>query len=473
MKQIVTIITLLFIVEARGEGLTFAAARDMMLENNLEIKAAREAVEVANLERKAARGMRYPTIDLIGSYTLMQRDIKIDIGGSKGILTETAQNIINNGISSGLITENIAGLISQGMSPLLAADWGYTLQKRSVFMGGLSVAQPIYMGGRIDAAIAAADIVHQKAEYELRAIINSKITTLVEYYYGVILADEVTRVRENVVKGIQEHLKDALAMEEEGMIAHSELLYVEYKLSEAERELFTSINKQRLAREALQQILNCDIVDNLTDRIFVVESVYNIEYYTQSCVDLNPIILDARCNIALMKQNQNVARASLLPEIAALGGAVVASHNLSDMLPRWSIGVGVRFNIFDGLSKERRYVAAQRASESIFTIIDEATNKLVLQAENVYYMVINSIKDTCMMQSSIEFAKSYYEAKAEGFKEGLTTSSELIDAELELQAAELKQLVSAHDFCKSLAQLLEVSGLSDTFDNYRSRAIFL
>ena len=78
-----------------------------------------------------------------------------------------------------------------------------------------------------------------------------------------------------------------------------------------------------------------------------------------------------------------------------------------------------------------------------------------------------------MMKSSIEFARAYLATKIEGFKEGLTPSRELIDAQLELQATELKQLAAAYDFCKSLARLLEISGLSDTFIEYQQKAILL
>lgn len=106
-------------------------------------------------------------------------------------------------------------------------------------------------------------------------------------------------------------------------------------------------------------------------------------------------------------------------------------------------------------------------------MMEEITNQVMLLTENEYYNAINSLKDANMMQSSIEFAQAYLNAKEEGFKEGVTPSAELIDAELELQAARLKQLSAGFDFCKHLAQLLEVSGLSESFDEYREKAIFL
>lgn len=473
MRYTIFVAMLLLAHTTQAQSLSFAQAKEEMLANNLEIKAARQAVEAAQLELRATRGLRLPNIDFIASYTLMQHDISIDLGGSKGALNKFSQDIINKGINNGIITQSIANMISEGLSPLLAADWSYTLQKRSTFMGAATITQPIYTGGRIEAAIKASEIAANCAEYNLQAIINSKTTMLVEYYYGTVLAEYDVKLRESAVAGIRQHLHDAQAMEEEGVIPHSEVLYVQFRLSEAERELATSTSKLTLAREALGRILNRECSEKLTDRIFVVNSIYNIDYYIENSINTNPIILDARGNIALSAQRVKLAKAALLPEIAAMGGAIVASHNLTNMLPRWSIGIGLRLNIFDGLGKERRLAAANKANEAIYTVAEETTNSITLITENEYYNTTNSLKDVAMMKSSIEFARAYLATKIEGFKEGLTPSRELIDAQLELQATELKQLAAAYDFCKSLARLLEISGLSDTFIEYQQKAILL
>lgn len=473
MKYLLTIATLLLSIQIRAQGLSFAMAREEMLANNLEIAAARQAVEIAQLELRATRGLRLPNLDFVAGYTLMQRDVDIDLSGSKGALSDIAQNVINKGISEGIITPNVANLISEGLSPLLAADWSYTLQKRSTILGALTLTQPIYAGGKINAAIDAAEIASHKAEYDLQAVINNKLSSLVEYYYGVVLAEEAIAVRESVVKGIAQHLEDTRAMEQEGLIAHSEVLYVEYCLADAEQELAAALNHSTLARKALSQVLNRECSEKLTDRIFVVNNIYDIEYYIENTINLNPILLDARSNIALSEQGVKLARSALLPEVAALGGAIVASHNLTTMIPRWSVGIGLRLSLFDGLAKERRYSAAQRANNNLFTIVEDITNKAMLLTEQEYYNTINSLKAVGMIESTIKFAESYLKAKNEGFKEGITPSSELIDAELELQAVRLKQLASAYDFCKYLARLLEVSELSDTLDEYIARAIFI
>lgn len=456
-----------------AEGLTFDMAKELMMTNNLEIRSAQEAVEVKELELKAMRGLRYPSIDLVGGYVLMQRDVGIELGGTQGALSDAAQHFIGEGVSSGILSPDVAQFIANAISPLLAADWSIILQKRSSMVGAVSMVQPIYMGGRIDAAVASAEIAANSARYQLEAILNSKLTELVECYYGVIAAEMALDVRQQVVAGIKSHLADAEAMESEGMISRSEVLYVRYKLSEAERNLRSAHNKLIIAREALSRLIGDSVSDKLTSRIFVVDEIYSIDYYIENGINFNPILLDAKSKIALSEQGVKVARAELLPEVAAFGGATIVSHNLTDLIPRWSVGVGIRLKLFDGLGKERRFQAAKQLNRVAHTAVSDAESGIRLIIENEYYSSINSLYDVGSIQATIDFATNYLQAKSDGFNEGVTPSSEVIDAQLALSAAKLEQSVAAFTFCKSLARLLEASGLSHTFDEYNKKAIFL
>lgn len=474
MKRVFFIlIFILSITTTRSQGLSFSMAEELMLTGNLEIQTAREVVKVTEIELKAMRGLRYPNIDLMGGYMLMQRDTKIDFGGSKGALSDAAQHIINEGVSNGIISPGVAEFITEGISPLLAADWSFILQKRSAILGAVSLVQPIYMGGKIDAAIASAEIAVNSARYKLQATINSKLTELVELYYGVIIAQMAVDLRQKSVDGLHSHLQDAQALEQEGMIPNSEVLYVKYKLSEAERDLHLAHSKLTIAQEALSRLLGCNASEKLTNRIFIVESIYPIDYYTENAINLNPILLDVKSKIALSEQGVNIARAELLPQVAAFGGAIVASHNLTKLMPRWNIGVGMQLKLFNGLGKERRLMAAKQVNRVAHTAVDDAEGGIRLLINNEYYSTINSLYNVSSYSSTIEFARSYLQAKSDGFKEGLTPSSEVVDAQIALCGAELERSVAAFSFCKSLARLLEASGLSHTFHEYQEKAIFI
>ena len=56
------------------------------------------------------------------------------------------------------------------------------------------------------------------------------------------------------------------------------------------------------------------------------------------------------------------------------------------------------------------------------------------------------------------------------FREGQATSLDVIDARLALGGARVERAQAAYQFDVALAQLLEVSGQMERFDDYRRRA---
>ena len=453
------------------QNMSFSKAMNVMFENNSMVKSEQYNVDIAYNELRATRGLALPKIDLIGGYTLMQSDIDMDLGGSKGVITESLKDAINQGVTNGIISSDLASLLTQGLSPITSMDWRYTLQKRSFGVVGATLTLPIYMGGRINIANRAARIALSAASYSLDATKSMLLTELVERYYGVVVARSACGVRQDVVDAIKRHLVDAEAMEEEGIVAHSVVVYAQYKLAEAERDLHDAINKVKVAEAALNTTVGIEQSINPIDRIFICNNIHNIDYYTDMAIALNPILCELRHGKQLSEEGVKLARAAMLPEIAAMGAGAIYSYQLSNMIPRWSIGVGVRIPLFDGLGKEYRYIASKSGVKSIKEEVENAQSNIILLVEKEYYNLENSISNISATRRAIDFAESYYNSALEGFREGVVSSADLMDACTELAATKVEYLNAAYENTLTLARLLEASGLSDTFIQYVEQGI--
>lgn len=453
------------------QNMSFSEAMNVMFENNSMVKSEQYNVDMAYNELRATRGLALPKIDLIGGYTLMQSDIDMDLGGSKGVITESLKDAINQGVTNGIISSDLASLLTQGLSPITSMDWRYTLQKRSFGVVGATLTLPIYMGGRINIANRAARIALSAASYSLDATKSMLLTELVERYYGVVVARSACAVRQDVVDAIKRHLVDAEAMEEEGIVAHSVVVYAQYKLAEAERDLHDAINKVKVAEAALNTTVGIEQSINPIDRIFICNNIHNIDYYTDMAIALNPILCELRHGKQLSEEGVKLARAAMLPEIAAMGAGAIYSYQLSNMIPRWSIGIGVRIPLFDGLGKEYRYIASKSGVKSVKEEVENAQSNIILLVEKEYYNLENSISNISATRRAIDFAESYYNSALEGFREGVVSSADLMDACTELAATKVEYLNAAYENTLTLARLLEASGLSDTFIQYVEQGI--
>lgn len=465
MRYIITLILIVYATTpsvVAQQRLSFDEVVALAMEHSDMLEGHNRDIATAMYERRAARGLYLPKVEIVGAYMLAQRDIDIELNGKKGVVETSAKELISKGITTGLLSPEVAQLLRGALSPLMELDWRYTIQKRSFGAVAAKVSIPIYAGGRIRVANRVASIRLMAEEYRMDMATSKLVTTLVEQYYGVVLLQYAVAVRESVVDAVNAHLEDVKEMERVGAVAHSVVLEVEFKLAEAERALLQEQHKLSIAQRALRATVNVDFDIEPTDRLFVYKDISSLDYYVDNALELNPILCGAELNIDLANEGVKAARAELLPTVAAIGEGSLYSHNLTTMLPRWIVGVEASVLLFNGLNKNHLFKAAKSRAEGVLAKVEKARSDILLLTEQEYYNVVNSLSDIEASRSMMLFAESYYNSAYEGFKEGVTTATQLLDAEVERAASHLSYLNATYNYCVAIARLLEASGLSHT-----------
>ncbi len=455
-----------------GSTLTFDDALNIALESNPSIEAVQREEMAAKRERQAAIGLRMPQINVFGTYSYLGKDVGIDLNSSKAAIGQMASGFITEGVTGGLITPQMAQLLQSKLTPLLNSDLQYTIQDRSLgFIGG-EVTVPIFLGGKINAANRAARINEQSAVMSGNTTRNALISELVERYFGLSLAMKVVDVRQQVLNGVEVHLRDAEAMEQEGMIARSEKLYVEFKLAEAQRELENARLQVATLQSALANTLGQQI-DNAQTPVsvmFVLDRLEGVDYYKDMARANNPLLSQVSLKHELAEQGVRAQRADFFPQIVAMGGGTFYNYQVTNILPRWAVGVGFKFKIFDGLNREYKYSAAKQTVYRVESLQNKAQQDISVLIEKLYNQLVNYANQMNSIEASIAFAEEYLHMKNEAFLEGMCSSSDLIDAELNLAKVKTERMQAAYGYDLALAKLLEAAGISEEFPQYARRA---
>ena len=85
-----------------------------------------------------------------------------------------------------------------------------------------------------------------------RAQVGARMQTLlVESYFGLRLGMSVVEVREQTLRALERHYRDALKLEASGMINKADRLFVEVSMDEARRALETARARTSMSRRAL------------------------------------------------------------------------------------------------------------------------------------------------------------------------------------------------------------------------------
>lgn len=450
--------------------LSFDEALSIAMTNNPTILASEYDERAAHRSRQAAVGLRAPKISVGGAYSYMGKDIALDLNGTKNDINNFIGGALRQGVASGLLDAAVVPTIEGLLAPLAAADLRYVIQNRSFGFVGGEVTMPIFMGGKINVANRAAKLNEQSVSMQTAQSRNAVTSELVERYFGLSLAMHVANVRRQARDGVKKHLDDAMAMEANGMIARSERLYVEFKYSEAERDLQNALMQITLLRHALNSTLGVDNDLAPATAMFVMESIDGVDYFKRMAAENSPLLREVSIKARLAKENVKLRRADFYPQIVAMGGASFYDYQVTEFLPRWAVGVGVSFRIFDGLSTEYNYSAARNTAKRVEMLETKAEKDIAVLIQNLYDNLTTYANQITSIESSLAFAEEYLETQNAAFLAGMGSSSDLINAQLNLAKVQAERLQAAYNYDVALAKLLEAAGVSERFADYARSA---
>ncbi|MBP3550087.1 MAG: TolC family protein [Alistipes sp.] len=446
MRRILTLFSMLVVLGATAQTshLTLDDALSLGFERNPAIVATEYAERAAHRKRQAAIGLFMPKISVKGAYTHLDKDIKIDF---------------NPMLSS------FSPILGEGLA-MLGLDLSYTLQRRNTaFLGG-DVVMPIFAGGKIWTANRAAKIEEERTYQQSRQVHGALVVEIVERYFGVALARRGVAIREEAIAVVAQHLHDVAILEREGMAVESERLYAEYRLAEAERDLHRARLQLETARKALQTSLGTTETVEPSTPMFLLSKIEPLDYFVAMAELHNPQLGEVNRLRELARMNLRLHRADYFPEIAAMGGMVFCNHQLSPLVPRMAVGIGLNFKIFDGLNREYKAAAARLQLRRVEALEQKAEQDISLLVEDLYNKVQSVLATLSAVERSERFAKEFLRAKQRAFSEGMATVTDVVDATLNLSRARLEREQTAYDFDVALARLLNASGMGEAFMQY-------
>jgi len=107
-----------------------------------------------------------------------------------------------------------------------------------------------------------------------------------------------------------------------------------------------------------------------------------------------------------------------------MGGASFYNYQVTKIMPRWAVGVGVNLKIFDGLNREYKYSAAKQTVKQVEVLEMKAGKDIAVLIEKLYNQMNNYANQMKSIDASLAFAEEYLKAKNAAFLEGMSSSSD-------------------------------------------------
>ncbi len=450
LNLFLTFIVIVFFLPCTAEAieLSFGKALEIMHIKNESLQAARMEKKQRMYEKSAARGLYFPKLTANSRYTRINDPITIDL----------------NDIRTAMLT------LHPAVQPEMIPPFELSVQDDRFWRVSANLTWPVFTGGRILAANRAADARVKESKEKLRYTESILISELANRYFGLCLAQDVVKVRQQVLDGMDAHLFQARKLEENGMIARSERLHAEVTRAEAYRHIKRAVRNADIARTALNNTISSDEPIEPTSPLFLLRYIEPLPVFRKMAVSRNPILKQIIAKQELAHQGYKKELGSFYPEIYLFGMRELYKHDLTLLDPEWAVGIGANLTLFDGLSRSNRVKAAKKMEKRISCLKQKAIRDIETLVEKRYQELMKAMEQFEAIQASFEFAEEYLRVRTRAFEEGLATSLDVVDAELSLSRVKIERLTAVFEFDVTLAGLLEACGNSEQFEAYQTGA---
>ncbi|HAS8262074.1 TPA: TolC family protein [Vibrio vulnificus] len=434
--------------------ITFQQAWQLLQENNHSLAAQRANVESQQHMQSATSSLNLPSISVGANYTRLDTDVTVS---GQQLLDSTGQHI------SLPLPPAIIGALANTTS---------TITERDIFTSSIRAIWPIFTGGRISAAQAAAEGKTDEARSQLAMETQARYEDLSKYYFSVVLAKEVLQTRQAVEQGLTQHRDFAIKLEKQGQIAHVERLQAEASLDKAKVETRKAQSDLDIAQSALSKILAQNDMVEPAEGLFINQHLPPLTAFTEQTLATYPGL-----DLLSAKEKQASAlikaeKGKYYPEVYLYGDYSLYEDDslASEMKPDWLVGVGVNIPLLENTGRSDKVKAANSMVSQVQSLKAQAKEDLSVLVQKTYLEAQQAIDEVIGLESSIRLAKENLDLREKAFNQGLSTSLEVVDAQLYLASVETQQSAARFRYLLSLTKLLALSSEMNSFNQYQSSA---
>ncbi|WP_158133763.1 TolC family protein [Vibrio navarrensis] len=438
--------------------ITFQQAWQLLQDNNHSLAAQRANVVSQEHMQSATRSLDWPSVSIGANYTRLDTDVTLS---GEQLMSSTTMPALNAS----------TGPILQALMPVLSGI-ETTIAEKDLFSSSIRAIWPIFTGGRISAAQAAAQGKTEEARSQLKMETQARYEDLSKYYFSVVLAKEVLQTRQAVEQGLTQHRDFAIKLEKQGQIAHVERLQAEASLDKAKVETRKAQSNLEIAQSALSKILAQSSLVEPAEGLFINHSLPPLSAFTEQTLATYPglSLLDAKEQqaSALIKAEKG----KYYPQVYLYGDYSLYEDDslASEMKPDWLVGVGVNVPLIDTSGRSEKVKAASSMVSQVHSLKAQAREDLSVLVQKTYLEAQQAVDEVIGLESSIRLAKENLDLREKAFNQGLSNSLEVVDAQLYLASIETQQSAARFRYLISLNKLLALSSEMNSFAQYQASA---
>ena len=443
-----------FFSELTAQTLTLDECVNKALEYNKSLSSAKLKLDQTRFDMKSYKANFYPQFNLMALdfYTTAKGDFTIE-GGHLPIYNyvEEAGTFVPN------VTKNADGsytLNQYADFPSQTMKW----KLKNMFVGSISVMEPLYAGGKISTAYEMSKLGVNMATENIRLTESEVIVKTHEAYYQAVKAKELGEVARSYKTLLDELKKNVEGAFRHGMSTRNDIMKVQVKQNEAELSIQKADNGYQLAKMNLCHIIGLPL--NSEVEVGQADPSANVSIPVDMGVRPEHAILDNKTELA--RQQVKLTKSDYLPNVAvgatysyANGGELAGKKLINNGSASVGVMVKMPLDLFGGgTNKVRSAKAAYQIAQMEQQDFDEQMQLEWAQCKNLFDEAQTEVRlcQTALEQAAenMRLSKQQYEVGFEPLSDYLETqaswqqcSANLVNARCQMQLAQVRLLKAA------------------------------
>jgi len=393
-------------------------AWDAAIAADPQLKATRSSTAAAMDSLSAAKSARLPNVALEGGHTTLSTTPAITFGG---------------------------------------AEVPFSQRNSSTYR--VTAALPLYTGGRLSEAVAAAGSVADASALAEKSAAQDLKLRVAEAYVAVLRANRGVRLAQKHADSLQAHARDVSQLREQGMAVKSAELSVQVSQLEARQKLLQAANALELSRAAYNRLLGRPL-DQLVD----LEDI-SPRGRDASAEELASRALTQRSELEVMELQVDALRHQARAIAGASRPQVGLTADYGRMQDRylsedrgWAVSLGVRWNVFDGGLTRASASAVDHQAASLADQREDLRSAIRLQVRQAWLDVQASNAQLSVTEAAVTQADENLRVARDRYSNGLASHTEVLDAEALRVAAETQDASSHFDAVLNELRLERAAG---------------
>ena len=331
---------------------------------------------------------------------------------------------------------------------------GKNLTFNYFILGQVTLQQMLYDFGVTQNQATIKRLDYEAYKTTLGATINDVIFQTKDAYYNLLFAFENKKVAEDTVSKFEMFYNQAKAFYEIGMNPKVDVTIAEVNLSNAKLQLIQADNAVNLAVAKLNNVMGVPFIDkySVQERLKYQPVDITFNKAVEIARDARPELKLAELKVESANQTLKLVKKSYFPTLSIEGQLQIGGKSWTSNYG-YNLGGYLNFPTVNGMLIKNEIQEARYLYDKEIANAKNTQNQIYLEIQNAYLTLEEKKNQMPVAMLGVKQAKENYELSYGRYRVGEANPTELKDAQINYQQAQLSYYNALYQYNSAKASL--------------------